>query len=824
MREINLTKAVKEIKDACQDSNQFSFVVGAGISCPEVPLAFEIMEALEKKCDASKLKEIEFKPPIEKYSEIMSNALSNPGTRWKFFKKKVESQKISISNLLLAQLLLEKKVGKIVISPNFDDFLTRALSLFQTPYVVYDSIQSITERFRLNRDDIQILYVHGTYKFYDMCNTLEDISKNAKEIACKLEKIFEEYSPIVIGYSGWEDDAIMKGLKAVLKSKKSLDYNIYWFCYEDSEKVIKELPTWLKEHPSVVFVVPEKGKAISKAQKSETDGGWEIKKQSPKQLYSEEVFRVFLNAFTSEKNKFFSNVLKHYETFMKDSLPEKNIPGIFSYGHIISEIEVAQFRLAEYSTKVDSKIKSLKDLSNNDSHNSIISKAIEISHFNLTPYQVDEFFYILSSKGFMKNLTINSAEIIPGIGEIFDNLIKKNEHYFKIKENKLNAAVVKAEIFGKLNLVEEEMSIYESIITSYDIENCTASMKYIRKIKKNIFMGIFKLKSSQEKLRFIDLFLGQYSFSGSPDIHFYVAQIYYAKGKLLRAQGQMDEAYETFKKIDLYENFHYPYLRECLAKSWLVRGWIFKNRDNIMESNEAFEQVIKKFGNSEWVVLKQLVEEAKEAKKNFFPIEVKVKSYLEAVTSSKPLINEERVISALNELEKIIDNLNAEKVEEIIILDKIIVAGLDRIINSVVQIIHVKALLKKAEIFCFFRDDDAKISHYSNKNEEALKLYDEIERDFGLTEYPELLDLVIESLNRKIDRLPVEAAIDIAETHYKLSLKYTKKGDKKLCLENIENALYFGIPYSEIITNSSLKDFFKDDRRLEELLGKYSND
>lgn len=69
-------------------------------------------------------------------------------------------------------------------------------------------------------------------------------------------------SPIVIGYSGWENDVIMKELKERLEMP--LKYKIYWFCY--NEKDYESIAPWVKYidednkimRDDVIFILPQK--------------------------------------------------------------------------------------------------------------------------------------------------------------------------------------------------------------------------------------------------------------------------------------------------------------------------------------------------------------------------------------------------------------------------------------------------------------------------------------------------------------------------------------------------------------------------------------
>lgn len=49
-------------------------------------------------------------------------------------------------------------------------------------------------------------------------------------------------SPLVIGYSGWENDVIMSELKE--RFKMPLKYKMYWFCHNEED--YKNLPLWIK--------------------------------------------------------------------------------------------------------------------------------------------------------------------------------------------------------------------------------------------------------------------------------------------------------------------------------------------------------------------------------------------------------------------------------------------------------------------------------------------------------------------------------------------------------------------------------------------------
>lgn len=260
---LNINEAIYEIMDALSErDNPFYFIVGAGISYDSVPLAKDIVELCKQKIKKSNL-EIFIDENIkgaEEYSFWLEKAYPQPISRQRFFRELIENKNITPANFRLAHLLAYSKLGNIVVTPNFDDFLTSALNHFNVKHIVCDHPESA---FKINTEikDIQIVHVHGTYLAYDCCNlTPEIIERNrasettTNTMASLLDRIGESISPIVLGYSGWENDVIMTSLRKRLQSRR-LPYKLYWFCYSADQ--VKNLPKWLINHNDVVFVVPE---------------------------------------------------------------------------------------------------------------------------------------------------------------------------------------------------------------------------------------------------------------------------------------------------------------------------------------------------------------------------------------------------------------------------------------------------------------------------------------------------------------------------------------------------------------------------------------
>lgn len=157
-----------------------------------------------------------------------------------------------------------------------------------------------------NSSDIQLMHVHGTYEFYDCCNLEQEITRVANETGIKstagtIEEFLKNQSPIVIGYSGWEDDVIMSKIKERLLYA-ALPYGIIWFCFSNKDYEI--LPEWLKSSEDVFFVLPD---IVSDEEKT-------VDKNKEEQLFlpAEDVFTALIAKFEFEAPKLFSNPIQYY--------------------------------------------------------------------------------------------------------------------------------------------------------------------------------------------------------------------------------------------------------------------------------------------------------------------------------------------------------------------------------------------------------------------------------------------------------------------------------------------------------------------------------
>lgn len=245
----------------------YFFIVGAGISVPEIPSASKIVDICKeavKEIDPDLFKHYEEASKgfasngMRYYSSWIEYAYPNKINRSKLFKSLCSKAKISSANLMLAQILHANEFANTVFTTNFDDSIKKALELMGTKN--FFCAENLMDNLVVSNQtkDIQVIHVHGTFNFYDCANLekeIDHVASNSGTISSAqlLSSFLSHQAPIIVGYSGWENDVIMRCLKERLTYPTPLQY--IWICYNKQSYL--NLPDWIKNSDSVIFVVPE---------------------------------------------------------------------------------------------------------------------------------------------------------------------------------------------------------------------------------------------------------------------------------------------------------------------------------------------------------------------------------------------------------------------------------------------------------------------------------------------------------------------------------------------------------------------------------------
>lgn len=465
LQTINLNQAIYEIKDALNErDNPFFFIVGAGISYDSVPLARDIIELCKDKIKESKVtfNVDENLKGAEEYSFWLEKAYPQPISRQRSFRELIENKNITPANFRLAHLLAYSNLGNIVVTPNFDDFLTRALNHFNVKHIICDHPESA---FKVNSEikDIQIVHVHGTYLSYDCCNlTPEIIARNkgseltTNTMASLLERVAESISPIVVGYSGWENDVIMTSLRKRLQSRR-LPYKLYWFCYSGDQ--LNTLPKWLVDHNDVVFVVPENNNTVTSHDDSEDihehfniDPHDKLVIQNETTLSAQVVFDRLVNALDLPEPEITEDPITFFIKFLGGNRVDEKSKDVFFLDHVIERLKNLQKLEKEDEGKDNQNLSLFKN----------IRGFARRSQYDTAARLLQELNY----ENFSENTLIELMQVIMSIIFSIDQDIDKDYQLTLMAYDCLDDVIQKL----KDKNPEKIMGLNEVLILAYDLK------------------------------------------------------------------------------------------------------------------------------------------------------------------------------------------------------------------------------------------------------------------------------------------------------------------------------------------------------------------
>ncbi|HMD87141.1 MAG TPA: SIR2 family protein [Terriglobia bacterium] len=606
--------------------------MGAGISNPPVPLASEIID--ECKRLAPGLQEPPGLRPIDRYSFWLQKAKPSPADRQAFLRKLIGGKFVSQANLHLAHILLEKRIGNLVVTTNFDDFLSRGLTLFGGQCVVCDhpdTIQRITLA-TADVQDIQIVHVHGTYWFYDSCNLKGEIDIRAERSPSTafsmgdfLDDALRDHSPLVVGYGGWEGDVFMEALSRRLK--RQLRYNLYWFCYKRTD--LENLPQYLRRHDNVLFVVPP-------APEGTHEGTIQRPAESPKEhgtagglitqllplseegrteptLPATKVFRDLIEGFGLDEPILTKDPLGFLSNHLSMSFPPQkggtHDQDIYVISNVIARIERAKKLLTKATEANELRLQEVFKAVRRSQYALAIHLAAGLSMKDLDQAHLQDL--ITSLWDSRHGLDDHPEEAIRCYDLVLDGselLLASGTGNSAIYERIANALVDKGATLDQLGRHEEEIQVYDNVVTRFG-EASEISLKE-RVAKAFVYKGIAlgELDRHDEAIRAYDSVVARFGEAPELPLKEDVARALINKGVTL---GQLDRHEE---EIQIYDNVIARFgdaselsLKEALARGLFGKGAALGHLDRHEEEVQVYDTVVSRFGQTSELLLKERV-------------------------------------------------------------------------------------------------------------------------------------------------------------------------------------------------------------------------
>lgn len=460
MQKIPLQQAVGAIYSACTERRTgpgqrapFFFLVGAGISNPPVPLASMIVKLCRER--SGQAHPTDGARVMDDYSASLARAFPHPSQRQRFFRSLIENQPLPHATLRLAYLLIDGQITNLVLTPNFDDFLSRSLALLGKQHIVCDH-PSTTERIDPDSADVQIVHIHGSYWFYDCINLTGEIAgrsqrddKGVLSMASLLDRCLAHSSPIVVGYSGWEQDVFMQALRRRMQGW--LPYNIYWFCYSDPTE--QDFPEWLRKSETTFFVVP--------------DGDVAQTSRLPAHKIFDEMNRVF----KLPRPKLFTDPLGFFANQIRASYIEsddiRSDEGMFPFRHVLNRIDAAkEFDERERSAKF---MEPIRELLHQAHYVETIEAGTKIPIASLVERDLNDFADVILSAAWYLN--DNSDTEVAGYSlviQAFEFAAKQGASNGRLAHQAAMAGVNKGLALASSGRNDEAIMAYDGVIVSFD--------------------------------------------------------------------------------------------------------------------------------------------------------------------------------------------------------------------------------------------------------------------------------------------------------------------------------------------------------------------
>jgi tetratricopeptide (TPR) repeat protein len=624
MNQLCLKKAVSEIHQIVdqEERSPFFFIVGAGISAPEVPLAGDI----EKHCRERAKKYYETpdlptgRPMMERYSHWFQRGYTSARTRRKYLDSIMSTVSISRANDKLARILVADKVARTVFTTNFDEMLSKALELYGERPLVCDHPQTVS-RMNIESEKLQIIHVHGSFWFYDCCNLQNEISARSGNAPMlrTLSQALANYSPLVVGYSGWEGDILMTSLKERL-AVGALGTPIYWFCYRRSD--IEELPPWLKASDDVNFVVPdEQVSAASQMpqdlkQASGTEDGsvgtpasWESGKQSarptlgtsgPEVLPADVVFAEIIEQLELPVPPLMRNPLDFfYERLRALDTAERSLAASddYNFKEVIKRVKTA--RDSEKRVGPDSLVPFRAAMSKSD-YRKAIEEARGVDFYSLPMGDRREALFALKEAA--HGLYDNTPEEIEGYEDVVklaDLLSDQDQADSATRIQVSDALYCWAMTLKALSRRQEAVATYDKLAQRFAHAGEPEIRQQVAKALFNKGLLLNLMDRNEESLRPYTELQARFDHDTDPVIVENIATAMYNKGWSLVALKRYAEGVAAYTDlIERYTAAPEAALREQVAKSLLNRGIARSSLGESVEEMADYDELVHRFKDS----------------------------------------------------------------------------------------------------------------------------------------------------------------------------------------------------------------------------------
>lgn len=630
MKLLSVEEAARHIAATAIDQpNAFFFLAGSGISYPPIPLAGGIIAECKKRAERWGIREPDALSPMDRYSWWFSNAFHSPGDRQAFLRRLIQGKSISQANLRLAHLLVSRKLTRLVVTPNFDDFLSRALVLFGEQPVVCDHPESILKIDPWDPRELQVVHIHGSYSFYDCQNLSHEIEDRARRPSDSpysmrgfLDDVLSRRSPLVVGYSGWEKDVFMSSLRVRLQ--RSLPYNIYWFCYR--RESAQDLPAFVREHDNVYVVVPPQAPPNQESKAAEgirsSGGDPQAPPNQPSQesggkptagtLTSMAVFEELIRVLDLDEPPLVQDPYLYLLGQFEQSAPRDEDGRLDVYFRGVVESLRAtvqarsQVRPAPAAAASPAPLESVLSLVRTAKYREAVTQAASLAIEHLPAEELAELHHALKQSA--RGLLDDSAEELLAYDLIEKTLTRLPELTESQWEDRMGAASDRAITLNNLKRHDEALSAFQGLAASLKQEKRFRSDARLAKALFNVGWTQTRLEKFAEAMETYREAATRFAASEDLEVRRQVAGSMLNLGYCLAQLERSEEAIECYDElIGKFDGESDSSIREQLARGYFNKAYRFSVLKRNEEEIESYRAMMTRFAGAGEAAIQDLL-------------------------------------------------------------------------------------------------------------------------------------------------------------------------------------------------------------------------
>jgi len=497
------------------------------------------------------------------------------------------------------------------VTPNFDDFLSRALTLFGQPHIVCDHPNTV-ERIDPESSEIQLVHVHGTYWFYDGCNLraeiearTEDSRERSVTMQSLLDNVLSRHSALVVGYAGWEGDAIMTALVRRLKGR--LRNNLYWFCYRRSDA--DSLPIWLKEHRDVRLVLPPALPSKPAPQPASEAGLAGVAKDPEPTLPAQSVLDKLVGAFTEKSPALTLDPIGFFAEQLTKSFPpnpSENVDeDIYKLLDVIRRVELVR-EAEEKPSPIEAEIEHVRDAVRRSAYLEALQTASQVEPKLSTDVQREMLMESVMSAAL--GLNDNSEAELGGYDLVVRLASGEVSERPRVRERVARALFTKGLTLGQLNRNEEAIQSYDEVLGRFGDAVEPTLRDLVARALFSKAVRLSQLNRVEEEIQTYDEMLRRFGGAAELALRELIAQGLYNKGYAFGQLNRDEEAIQAYSEV-LRQFGEAPELelREPIARSLVSKGARLGKLNRSEEEIQSYDEVLRRFGDATELAFRELV-------------------------------------------------------------------------------------------------------------------------------------------------------------------------------------------------------------------------